>query len=134
MGEVNIEDIDDSPDEVVEFVTAPEGKIPDDGKNSEEETVSLWDALGDETNDVNTMIWHVDLSFPVGDLGDVREVFSSTNKVKAIDRAFSIISSPDVKVPCEFDVSQYTTKIEAIKAFFAGVEERNLFIALVPLI
>ena len=59
--------------------------------------------------------------------------FSSTNKAKAVDRVFSIISSPDVKDPCDFDVSQYTTKVQATRAFFDGVEERNLFIALVPL-
>ena len=60
--ETKVEDVvnEDSQEEVVEFVTAP-----DDGENSDEESVSLWDALGDEKNDVNTMIWHVDLSFPV---------------------------------------------------------------------
>ena len=119
-----VEDVDE---EVVEFTTVS------DKTDSEEDATTLWDALEEEKNDVNTMVWHIDLSFTVGDLGDVREVFATTNKAKAVARIFNIVSSPDVKEPCDFDASQYTTRVQAIKAFFDGVDKRNLFIALVPL-
>ena len=121
--------VTDDTAEVVEFTT-----IPDDADTEKDESEpTLWDALSDEENDVNTMVWHIDLSFTVGDLGDVREVFATTNKAKAVARIFNIVSSPDVKEPCDFDASQYTTRVQAIKAFFDGVDKRNLFIALVPL-
>ena len=120
--------VTDDTAEVVEFTT-----IPDDADTEKDESEpTLWDALSDEENDVNTMVWHIDLSFTVGDLGDVREVFATTNKAKAVARIFNIVSSPDVKEPCDFDASLFTTKMQAIRSFFDGVDDRNLFVGLVP--
>ena len=121
--------VTDDTAEVVEFTTVPDAADAE----KDESGPTLWDALSDEENDVNTMIWHTECSFPVKELGDVRELFACTSKTKAINRLFAIVSSPDLKEPCNFDSSQYATKVQAIKAFFDGVEERNLLMALIPI-
>ena len=113
--------------EVVEFTTIPE-------ETEKTQSEQLWDALGDEETNVNTMVWHTEISFSVGEKGQVRDIFAATNKTKVVDRLFAIVSSPDIKEPCDFDVSQYTTKIEAIKAFFDGINGRNLIVALIPIV
>ncbi len=122
------DDVEDA--NVVEFDTTPD--TPD-----QVDDPTLWDALSNDEEDVNTMIWYTDLSFPVvveEQDSIVREVFAATNKQKVVNRIYQVVSSPDVAEACEFDASDYTTKVSAVQAFFDGVEDRNLFIGLVPVV
>lgn len=122
------DDVEDA--NVVEFDTTPD--TPD-----QVDDPTLWDALSNDEEDVNTMIWYTDLSFPVvveEQDSIVREVFAATNKQKVVNRVYQIVSAPDVEAACDFDASDYTTKVGAIQAFFDDVEGRNLFIGLVPVV
>jgi hypothetical protein len=93
----------------------------------------FWEAFEDEEAESLTTVWVCDVSFNVPEQGVARDIFASTTKAKVVNRLFSIISSPDLKDPCEFDAAKFTTKQQAIRAFFDGVEERNLFVGLVPI-
>jgi len=92
----------------------------------------FWNAFEDEKAESLTTVWVCDVSFSVPDQGVARDIFACTTKDKIVTRLFNIISSPDLKDPCEFDAAKFTTKQQAIRAFFDGVEERNLFVGLVP--
>ena len=109
----------DSAEDVEEIATKPAGE-------------DFWEAFEDEEAESLTTVWVCDVSFSVPDQGVARDIFASSTKSKVVDRLFSIISSPDLKDPCEFDAAKFTTKQQAIRAFFDGVEERNLFVGLVP--
>lgn len=109
----------DSAEDVEEIATKPAGE-------------DFWEAFEDEEAESLTTVWVCDVSFNVPEQGVARDIFASSTKSKVVDRLFSIISSPDLKDPCEFDAAKFTTKQQAIRAFFDGVEERNLFVGLVP--
>lgn len=100
----------------------------------------MWDALADPKNNLETVVYYVDLSFPVGNEGTgVREVFAATSKEKAIARIHSILNHPDVVkgLPVSALSDEYLanqTPLEAVQDFFEDHEERNLFLALVPVI
>ena len=106
-------------EDVEEIATKPAGE-------------DFWEAFEDEEAESLTTVWVCDVSFNVPEQGVARDIFASTTKDKVVNRLFSIISSPDLKDPCEFDAAKFTTKQQAIRAFFDGVEERNLFVGLVP--
>ena len=83
-----------------------------------------------------TTIWLADLSFPVKVKQDddteadsfAKGMFATTTRDKLINRIATCISVPESK----FDISQYTTKTQAIKEFFDSNEDRNIFIGLIP--
>ena len=112
--------------EVLDFVT--DSKAEDAVEAKED----FWEAFEDEKAESLTTVWVCDVSFDVPDQGRARDIFVSTTKEKVVNRLFAIIASPDLKEPCEFDAAQYTTKVQAVRAFFDGVESRNLFVGLVP--
>jgi len=112
--------------------------ITDSAEDAEEVTTKatgedFWEAFEDEEAESLTTVWVCDVSFEVPDQGVARDIFASTTKSKVVNRLFSIISSPDLKEPCNFDATAFTTKQQAIRAFFDGVESRNLFVGLVPI-
>jgi len=100
--------------------------------NAPESKEDFWAAFEDEKAESLTTVWVCDASFDVADQGSARDIFASTTKEKVVNRLFAIISSPDLKEPCDFDAASFTTKQQAIRAFFDGAEGRNLFIGLVP--
>ncbi len=127
-----IEDVDEG---VVDFSTLPK-ELEELEEIEEGESVrnndEFWTAFEDEKADSLTTVWFCDVSFDVSDKGLARDIFACTTKEKLTNRIFAIISSPDLKEPCNFDSAQFTTKTQAIRAFFDKVEGRNLFVGLVP--
>ena len=91
----------------------------------------FWARLDDDDADVMTTLWFCDISFEVPDKGVARDVFACTTKAKIVNRVFAIIASPDINAE-NFNVDDFATKALAIRAFFDGVDGRNLFIALIP--
>ncbi len=116
------------PDRLVESTEqTPEGV---EGVNASE-LDDFWKRLDDDDADVMTTLWFCDISFEVPEKGIARDVFACTTKAKIVNRIFAIISSPDINAK-DFNVNDFTTKSLAIRAFFEGVDGRNLFIALIP--
>jgi hypothetical protein len=123
---IDTTEVDDS--EQVEFLDSS-GNVEEGVTDTTEE---FWEAFEDEKAESLTTVWVCDVSFDVPERGRARDIFACTTKDKIVTRLFSIISSSDLKDPCEFDATKFTTKQQAIRAFFDGVEERNLFVGLVP--
>ena len=100
-----------------------------------ENTSTMWEALADSKNNLETVVYYCDVSFPVGEDGTgVREVFAATSKEKSIARIYSILQHPDVVSGLDLSFSPDHTPLEAVQDFFEDEDERNLFLALVPVI
>jgi len=140
-GETVIETAETNASETIDFITDPvqdaefsegAGAIDPLDKDASDSTEDFWEAFNDEEAESLTTVWVCDVSFDVPKQGVARDIFASTTKNKVVNRLFNIISSADLKEPCDFDVTKFTTKQQAIRAFFDGVEARNLFVGLVP--
>ena len=139
-----IETTETDASEELDFITNSSAKDADSAEDTEDVSDTsgdFWEAFEDEKADSPTTVWVCDVSFevPPSDPDDAdstggiaRDIFACTTKEKVVTRLFSIVSSPDLKEPCDFDATKFTTKQQAIRAFFDGVESRNLFIGLVP--
>tara|TARA_Y100000996_G_scaffold348580_1_gene287186 strand:- start:2422 stop:2817 length:396 start_codon:yes stop_codon:yes gene_type:complete len=101
----------------------------------EEDRWSILTAEGGDT--FVTSVWLADISFPVTVTNDDGEevqsyakgLFATTTKDKLIDRIIGCIRVPEA----DFDITEYTTKVQAIKAFFEEKDsDRNLFVGVVP--
>jgi len=126
IDEITEEETDTS--EELEFIDSS-GNVEEGVTDTTEE---FWEAFEDEKAESLTTVWVCDISFDVPEQGRARDIFACTTKEKVVTRLFSIISSPDLKEPCDFDASKFTTKQQAIREFFDGIESRNLFVGLVP--
>lgn len=140
-----IETTETDASEELDFITDSSAKDADSAEGTEEVSDTsgdFWEAFEDSEAESLTTVWVCDVSFEVppsdtdtdadATAGVARDIFASTTKEKVVNRLFSIISSPDLKEPCDFDATKFTTKQQAIRAFFDGVESRNLFVGLVP--
>ena len=105
--------------------------------SDENEDRDKWAILTEEAPaGLMTTVWLADLSFPVKVKKDDGEevdsfakgMFATTSRDKLIARIATCISVPE----SGFDVSEYTTKTQAVKEFFDGSDDRNIFIGLVP--
>ena len=115
--------------EQIDSIIDSSSDLGEDSSNTGED---FWEAFEDEEAESLTTVWVCDVSFEVPEQGIARDIFASSTKAKVVGRLFNIISSPDLKEPCGFDASKFTTKQQAIREFFDGVESRNLFVGLVP--
>jgi len=106
--------------------------VEDAKEVTSDSTEDFWEAFEDEKAESLTTVWVCDVSFDIPEKGIARDIFASTTKDKVVNRLFNIISSNDLKEPCDFDATKFITKQQAIRAFFDGVESRNLFVGLVP--
>ena len=128
-GEPAIETAETDASEQIDFIT---DSVEDAEEVTSDSTKDFWEAFEDEEAESLTTVWVCDVSFEVPEQGIARDIFASTTKEKVVNRLFGIISSPDLKDPCDFDATKFTTKQQAIRAFFDGIESRNLFIGLIP--
>ena len=97
----------------------------------------MWSAFTDPNVDMTSMVWMCEVSFPFTETsGHVREILLATDKHKIIDLCYELLAKREVARGCGFDAGnpfESKTKIDTIRRFFDGVQERNLFIGLVRL-
>ena len=83
----------------------------------------------ENTTDVGTFVWLAGLVVEVEGKPS-RAFITARSKIIAIDKIYQIITSPEVDPDL---AKNFTTKTSAIKEYFDGKDNRDIFLMLCPL-
>ena len=88
--------------------------------------LDFWEVL-EKPADINTYVWLAGMVLEVNDAPS-RAFLVARSKTALIDRVYQVLTSEELG----WDASQYLTKTKAIRGYFDGHDNRDIFFMLCP--